>query len=148
MGLTHKTIKIIQETAALVSANAENITQKMYEILFSTHPELTYLFDDTDANQHKKLAVAVSAYADNIENLGLLSKAVDKIAATHVRLSIKPEHYPIVGVSLLDAIKEILGDAATDEVLEAWKEAYFYLSDMLITREKVFYKERRLFLFG
>jgi hypothetical protein len=28
----------------------------------------------------------------------------------------------------LAAIKEVLGDAATDEIMEAWKEAYFFAS--------------------
>ena len=70
-------------------------------------------------------ASAVSAYAANIDNLGVLSKAVEKMATTHVRVKVKPEHYPLVGVSLLGAIKDVLGDAATDEVIEAWQ----YLHD-------------------
>lgn len=48
------------------------------------------------------------------------------MAQKHVRTQVKPEHYPMVGVSLLQAIKDVLGDAATDDVIEAWKEAYFY----------------------
>lgn len=32
-----------------------------------------------------------------------------------------------------------VGDAATPEVLEAWKEAYFFLADILIAREKELY---------
>ena len=139
MGLSAKTIEIVKATAAPVAANAEAITAKMYEILFSTHPELKELFKDADPDQHKKLAAAVSAYAANIDNLGVLAKAVEKMAATHVSAEVKPEHYPLVGVALLGAVKDILGDAATDEVLEAWKEAYFFLADILIAREKELY---------
>ena len=139
MGLSATTIEIVKATAAPVAANAEAITTKMYEILFSTHPELKELFKDADPDQHKKLAAAVSAYAANIDNLGVLTKAVEKMAATHVRVHVKPEHYPMVGISLLAAVKEILGEAATDEVLEAWKEAYFFLADILIAREKELY---------
>jgi len=139
MGLSATTIEIVKATAAPVAANAEAITTKMYEILFSTHPELKELFKDADPDQHKKLAAAVSAYAANIDNLGVLAKAVEKMASTHVRVHVKPEHYPMVGISLLAAVKEVLGEAATDEVLEAWKEAYFFLADILIAREKELY---------
>lgn len=40
---------------------------------------------------------------------------------------------------LLKAIKNVLGDAATDDVIEARKEVYFYLGDILIAREKELY---------
>lgn len=137
--MTEKTIAIVKATAAPVAANAETITTRMYEILFSTHPQLQVLFKDADPDQHKKLAAAVAAYAANIDNLGALSKAVEKMATTHVRVNIKPEHYPLVGVALLGAVKDVLGEAATGEVIDAWKEAYFFLADILIAREKELY---------
>lgn len=140
MSLSEKTIEIVKATAAPVAANAEAITTRMYEILFQSHPQIKELFKDADSEQHKKLAGAISAYAANIDNLGVLSKAVEKMAQTHIRAKVQAEHYPIVGVSLLQAVKDVLGDAATDEVLDAWKEAYFFLADILIAREKELYK--------
>jgi nitric oxide dioxygenase len=139
MSLSEKTIKILKANAAPVAANSEAITSRMYEILFTNHPELKELFKDANPDQHKKLAGAVSAYAANIDNLSVLSKAVEKMAQTHVSSAVKPEHYPLVGVSLLQAVKDVLGDAATNDVIEAWKEAYFFLADILIAREKEIY---------
>lgn len=52
----------------------------------------------------------------------------------------------MVGVSILEAIKQVLGDAATHEVLEAWKEAYFFLADVLIAREKELYAASNAFV--
>lgn len=141
MSLSQNTIDIVKATAAPVAANSEAITSRMYEILFEANPELKELFKDADENQHKKLAGAVSAYAANIDNLGALTQAVEKMATSHVRVSVKPEHYPLVGVALLTAVKDVLGDAATDEVIEAWKEAYFFLADILIAREKELYAQ-------
>lgn len=139
MNLSPKTIDIIKATAAPVSQHAEEITSRMYAILFEKYPETELLFKDADADQHKKLAAAIGAYAANIDNLAVLDKAVEKIAKAHVDSKIMPEHYPMVGVSLLEAVKDVLGDAATDEVIEAWKEAYFFLGDLLIATEKKLY---------
>jgi len=139
MSLSPKTVEIVKQTAAPVAANAEAITKRMYEILFQTHPETKEFFENADPDQHKKLAGAVSAYAANIDNLGALTQAVKKMSLTHIKNKVQPEHYPIVGVSLLGAIKDVLGEAATDEVLEAWKEAYFFLADILIAEEKELY---------
>src|SRR4051795_9703096 len=43
--------------------------------------------------------------------------------------------------ALLGAIKDVLGDAATDEILAAWGEAYWLLADVLIAREGHLYRE-------
>lgn len=141
MSLSQATIDIVKATAPAVAKNAENITTRMYEILFSTYPQTKELFIDSDPEQHKKLAAAVGAYAANIDNLAVLSKAVEKMATTHVRTKVKPEHYPMVGVSILGAIKDVLGEAASEDVLNAWKEAFFFLADILIAREQELYAE-------
>lgn len=139
MALSEKTVEIVKATAKPVAQNAEAITIRMYEILFEKHPQTKELFLNSDPEQHKKLAGAVSAYAANIDNLEVLGKAVEKMSQTHIKTLVKPEHYPMVGSSLLQAIKDVLGEAVTDEVIAAWKEAYFFLADILIAREKELY---------
>jgi nitric oxide dioxygenase len=54
-----------------------------------------------------------------------------------------PEHYPIVGETLLQAIKDVLGDAATDEILGAWGEAYGVIADAFIGIEQDMYREAK-----
>lgn len=139
MSLSPRTIEIIKATAAPVATNAEAITTRMYEILFANFPETKVLFEGSNPDQHKKLAMAISAFAVNIDNLSMLSMAVEKMATTHVLKKIKPEHYPMVGESILKAIKDVLGDAANSDVLDAWQDAYLFLSNLLIAREKELY---------
>ena len=64
---------------------------------------------------------------------------VKQIAQKHRSLAVKPEHYPIVGEHLLGAIKEVLGDAATDDIINAWGEAYGVIADAFIGIEKEMY---------
>ena len=92
-------------------------------------------------SQPKALAAAIIAYAHNIDQLAALAPAVERIAQKHVGLQILPEHYPYVAEALLGAIKDVLGDAATGEVLSAWGEAYWFLANILIGREKQLYHE-------
>jgi len=71
-----------------------------------------------------------------------LGPAVEVIAHKHCSLGIQPQHYPIVGRHLLAAIKDVLGDAATGEVLAAWGEAYELLAKICIDREAEMYREQ------
>ena len=92
--------------------------------------------------QPKALAMTVLAAAQNIDNLETLMPAVQKIAEVHCDCLVKEEHYPIVGKHLLGAIKEVLGENATDEILDAWKKAYGVIAQIFIDVEKQVYAKR------
>ncbi|CAA6802410.1 MAG: Flavohemoprotein (Hemoglobin-like protein) (Flavohemoglobin) (Nitric oxide dioxygenase) (EC [uncultured Sulfurovum sp.] len=137
--MNEQTKAIIKSTAPILKKHGEEITQTMYKILFTMHPEAQALFKNASADQYKKLALMVYAYAANIDNLGSLQKGIDNVAHIHVNTQVLPEHYPWVGEALLTAIKEVLAEAATDEVLNAWEEAYGFLAKVFITREEEIY---------
>ena len=90
--------------------------------------------------QPKRLAAAILGYAQNIEHLEALGGAVERMVQRHVETGVKAEHYPYVANALLPAIRDVLGEAATDEVLAAWGEAYWFLADILIGKEAERYR--------
>lgn len=143
--LSQKTIDIIKSTVSVLKERGVEITQVFYKNMLGENPEIKAMFDQDkqkDGSQPKALAMTVLAAAQNIENLGVLMPAVEKIGKTHVNLNVKPEHYPIVGKYLLGAIKEVLGDAATDEILTAWGEAYGVIADIFIKVEADMYNKK------
>jgi len=113
----------------------------MYERLF-VDPEMRVLFDDAaqkSGEQPKRLAAALLAFASNVDNLDVLTTAIERIAARHVAMRVKPEHYPAVANALLPAIEDVLGDATEERVLNAWGEAYWFLAEVLKSREDSLY---------
>ncbi|QRM31311.1 NO-inducible flavohemoprotein [Microvirga sp. VF16] len=140
--LSDTTIHLVKATVPALQEHGLAITKRMYERMFQNEA-IRDLFNQSHhgetGSQPKALASAVLAYAQNIDNLGALAPAVERIAQKHVGLSILPEHYPYVADALLGAIKDVLGDAATDEILAAWGEAYWFLAHVLIGREKAVY---------
>lgn len=139
MTLSPTTIATVKATIPLLQEKGVKITQRMYEILFARHPELKALFKDAPEDQPNKLAAAVCAYALHIDRLEALSEAVTTMAKAHVRAGVQPEHYPKVGEALLSAMQEVLAEAATPQVLNAWKEAFSFLAEVLIAKEKALY---------
>lgn len=140
--MNETTKAIIKSTAPVLKEHGEAITTAMYTILFSKHPEAKELFKDAEPDQYKKLAAMVYAYAANIDNLGSLQKGINKVAQIHVDVKILPKHYPWVGEALLGAISEVLGDAATPEIMNAWEEAYGFLAKVFIAKEEEIYAEQ------
>lgn len=142
--LSDQTISLVKATVPALEAHGLTITRRMYERMFRNEA-IRDLFNQSHhgetGSQPKALAAAVLAYAQNIDNLAVLGPAVERIAQKHVGLNILPEHYPYVADALLGAIKDVLGEAATPEILGAWGEAYWFLADLLIGREKQIYEE-------
>ncbi|KXV22588.1 globin domain-containing protein [Gluconobacter oxydans] len=141
--LDEKTRALVIATVPALKAHGLAITEEMYKRLLS-HPEIRDLFNlshQRDLEQPKALALAVLAYAEHINDLGKLGGMVERIAEKHVGLNILPEHYPFVADALIGAIKHVLGDAATPEIIDAWGKAYWFLADVLIGREKQIYDE-------
>lgn len=142
--LDEKTIAIVKSTAPVLAEHGETLTKHFYKRMFSHNPEVAPFFNpahQTAGKQQRALAGAITAYAANIDNLEVLGGAVELIAQKHASLMIKPEHYPIVGENLLASIREVLGGAATDDIINAWAAAYGFLADILIGREKQIYDE-------
>ncbi|MCA9047131.1 MAG: NO-inducible flavohemoprotein [Planctomycetaceae bacterium] len=144
--LSERTVQIVKEITPVVAANAETITRRFYERMFEGNPEVRAFFNQAhqhSGGQQKALAGAICAYFTHIDNLEALTPAIELIAQKHCSLGIKAEHYPIVGKHLLDAIKDIMGDGATDEIIGAVAEAYGLLADICIGREAEIYNAQR-----
>ena len=140
--LTESQREIIRATIPALRLHGERITELFYRDLFQAHPALLGIFNPVNqrpGGQARNLAASILAYAANIDRLDQLGGMVEHIAHKHGSMEVRPEHYPIVGQYLLGAIAQVLGDAATDAILDAWGAAYGMLADIMIGREAQLY---------
>ena len=141
--ISQQTIDIVKSTAPMLKKQGQKITIRMYEIMFDKYPEVKTQFDmsaQANGTQPARLATAVYGYATHIDDLEALKAMVDKIAHRHVKVHVLPKQYPIVGECLLQAIQDVLGDAATEQIITAWTEAYQVLAEVFINRERQIYQ--------
>lgn len=142
--LSQKTIEIVKSTVPVLEEYGVEITSVFYRNMFTNHPELLNLFNHANQSQGRQqtaLANMVLAAAQHIDQLENVLPAVQQVAFKHRGLGVKPEHYPIVGKHLLEAIQEVLGDAATDDIIGAWAEAYGVIAQVFIDIEDKMYEE-------
>lgn len=142
--LDPKVVEIVKATAPILEERGTEITKHFYKRMFKNNPELLNIFNHTHqkiGRQPRALANSVLAAAKNIDQLEQILPVVKQIGHKHRSLQVKPEQYPIVGENLLGAMKEVLGEAATDEVIDAWKEAYEVIAQVFIDVEQEMYEE-------
>lgn len=142
--LSPETIAVVKATGPALQQHGVAITTRMYERLFQDE-SVRAMFDEAaqaSGEQPRRLAAAILGYAQNIDKLENLTGAVQRMVKRHVETGVRAEHYPHVANALLPAIRDVLGeDAATDAVLAAWGEAYWFLAELLIAAEAQAYAD-------
>ncbi|RCO08854.1 NO-inducible flavohemoprotein, partial [Bacilli bacterium] len=116
------------------------------ELLFTKVPDLYNLFNQTNQKrgiQQEALAYSVYAAGEHIDNLDAIKPVITRVTEKHRAIGIKPEQYPVVGETLLEAVKDVLGETATEEILTAWGKAYNYIADAFISIEKELYEKAK-----
>jgi len=139
-----KTLEIVKATVPVLEEHGKAITTVFYKNMFKAHPELLDIFNETNqklGRQQTALAMTVLAAAKHLDKLATLLPQVTQISHKHRALQILPEHYPIVGEYLIGAIKEVLGEAATDDIITAWTEAYDEIASVFIQIEDRMYEK-------
>ena len=135
---------VVRATAGVVAEHAVAITSRFYPAMFEANPELLNLFNQgnqANGDQRQALASAVVAYAGHLLDPQAPSfrPVMQRIAHKHVSLGIRPEQYTVVGHHLMGAVAEVLGDAVTPEVAQAWDEVYWLFAAQLIAEESRLY---------
>lgn len=139
-----KTLEIVKATVPVLEEHGTAITTVFYKNMFNQHPELLDIFNETNqklGRQQTALAMTVLAAAKHLDKLAVLLPQVTQISHKHRALQILPEHYPIVGHHLIGAIKEVLGEAANDDIIDAWTEAYDEIASVFIQIEHGMYEQ-------
>lgn len=145
--LTARQKELVKATVPILREHGVALITHFYKRMLTGNPELQNVFNNAHqarGHQQQALAGAVLAYAENIDNPSVLLNAVKHIAAKHCTIGIRAEQYGIVGKHLLASIREVLGEVATDELIDAWAAAYGQLADILIGVEGGIYKEQTM----
>jgi nitric oxide dioxygenase len=138
--LSQKTVEIVKASVPVLADRGLEVTMRLYDLMFSKNPEVLPLFNranQTPQGQPLALARSILAYAANIDNLDALTDAVGLITNKHASLGVKPEDYGIVGVHLIQALRDVL--QIDDEQVAAWREAYDFLAKILMKAEHNLY---------
>ncbi|WP_308387962.1 globin domain-containing protein [Acidithiobacillus sp. AMEEHan] len=117
-------IDLIKQSGKAAQDLGVQVAQHFYDTMFSHYPEVRKMFPGDMSEQRVRLFNSVILIASNIDNTEMLVPYLKELGIGHIKYDTRPEHYPIVGKSLLLTLKHFLGPAWTQEMAESWIEAY------------------------
>ena len=126
-------VDLLEQSFELVKPKADELVASFYDNLFTDYPAARPLFEHTDMDkQQQMLKGALVMTIENLRKPEALSKALKGLGARHVKYGALPEHYPLVGSSLLKALEQYAGSAWTPELKEAWVDAYGAITELML----------------
>lgn len=126
-------VETLEQSFEKIKPQADEFVSSFYENLFAANPEAKPLFGSTDmASQKKKLLGSLVLVVENLRKPDKLTEALKGLGARHVNYGALPAHYPLVGNALLKTFEQYLGTDWTEEVKQAWTEAYGTITELML----------------
>lgn len=127
-----ESFKRIQESHATLAPLMDEVSRVFYRNLFEKHPEVRALFPADITRTAGHLSAAVSLICRNLRNFEALERPLMELGAQHVGFGAKPEHYPLVCVTLVEALREVAGDHWSAQLELDWTELGDRVAQLMI----------------
>ena len=115
----------LQTSFDLVAPHGQQLMDEFYARLFETAPAVGPLFAATDLQRQKtKLLSTLVLVRNSLRDLDAIVPNLQKLGARHVVYGAQPEHYSVVGETLIAAMATVAGAAWRSEHESAWRDAF------------------------
>jgi hemoglobin-like flavoprotein len=128
-------MRIVQQTWAKVSGDLTALGEVFYTNLFAMYPDLanTFYKNVPMKIQAIRLMHMIDTCVELLEKPAfMLLDELLKLGHRHALYGVRAVHYPWVGNALIATLKQLLGDAFTDEVCMAWTRIYGVIVDTML----------------
>lgn len=130
--MTPRQIEIIQSRFAEVRPIPDRVGARFYSRLFQMAPETRAMFKNDMVEQRRKLIETLALIADALDRVETVLPAVRDLAVRHRAYGVEDDHYSLVGLALIETLREMLGPVFDGEVEQAWRDAYSFVAGAMI----------------
>ncbi len=117
-------LEALETSFDLVAARGDELMDVFYSRLFAAAPAVRPLFPANMARQKTMLLGALVLLRKSLRNLDAIEPTLRNLGARHVGYGAEPEHYPVVGSTLIASMAAIAGDDWEPEYEAAWSVAF------------------------
>jgi hemoglobin-like flavoprotein len=114
----------LEESFDLVAPRGDELMDEFYSRLFAAAPAVRPLFPEDMRRQKTMLLGALVLLRKSLRDLDSIVPKLHELGARHVAYGARPEHYPVVGATLIAAMAAVAGAQWRDEYEQAWSGAF------------------------
>src|SRR5262245_35364899 len=125
-------LEALETSFDLVAPRGDELMDEFYSRLFAAAPAVRPLFPSDLKKQKTMLLATLVLLRKSLRNLDGIAPKLRELGARHVAYGAKPEHYPVVGATLIASLAAVAGDAWTPKYERAWSAAYELVADAML----------------
>ena len=126
-------VELLESSFSQIKERKTEFTTCFYTNLFTDYPEVKPLFTKIHMEeQQKKLFKSLVLTVESLRKPDVLASALKGLGSRHVQYGVLPEHYPMVGSTLLKTFSICLQEAWTPNTKQAWIDAYALVTQLML----------------
>lgn len=130
--MTDRQILIVKNSWSSVMMQSQEVGELFYQKLFELAPALRSLFQNDMELQIRKFTQMMTLLIRTAQYPEQLVSELEELALRHTQYGARPGDYPVVGIALLWALQQHLGDEWDYEMEQAWTEIYLVILKAMI----------------
>jgi hemoglobin-like flavoprotein len=125
-------LESLETSFDLLAPRGDELMDEFYARLFAAAPAVRPLFPADMKKQKSMLLAALVLLRKSLRNLDAIVPTLRNLGARHVAYGARPEHYPVVGATLIASMAALAGDAWKPEYETAWAAAFDVVAGAMI----------------
>ena len=117
-------LEALETSFDLVAPRGDELMDEFYSRLFAAAPAVRTLFPQDMRKQKTMLLAALVLLRKSLRDLDGIVPTLRSLGARHVAYGARPEHYPVVGATLIASMAALAGDDWRPEYERAWAAAF------------------------
>ena len=125
-------LEALETSFDLLAPRGDELMDEFYARLFAAAPAVRPLFPTDMKKQKTMLLAALVLLRKSLRDLDAIVPTLRKMGARHVAYGARPEHYPLVGATLIASMAALAGDGWKQEYETAWAAAFDIVAGAMI----------------
>jgi len=129
--MTPSQVELVKDGFQAIYQEKQEFARSYFTQLFLISPALRDTFPPDMVGQHQKLAETLTFVIFHLHDPAKLQEAAEMLAQRHLGTEARLPHFTIGAVALHRALEKHMPHNFTDEEAEAWRAAYFLVTDLM-----------------
>ena len=125
-------LEALETSFDLVAPRGDELMDEFYSRLFAAAPAVRPLFSSDMSRQKAMLLSALVLVRKSLRDLDSLVPTLRRLGARHVDYGARPEHYPLVGETLIASLAAVAGEDWEPRYELAWSGAFEIIAALMI----------------
>ena len=124
--------ELVKDGFQTIYQDKQEFARSFFTFLFQVIPCVRSSFPDDMTEQHRKLAETMTYVIYHLHDPAALQKSSELLADRHIGPQSRQPHFVAAAVALEKALDKHLSPNLPPQDLEAWQQAFFFVTDMMV----------------